>query len=149
MQNSQKESKYKIIYSLVGKASALEKPRTWVRVLASVRFFHLFCCVLSSVLPLQSVGRSNFDKGLHNLTTLIKKTTYINENCCIIFIMYIYEYIFVCMFVQIIKYIIVVRCRNFKSLLNKIQTVAGIWLSKDSSMIRQILLYITQNYIVV
>ena len=28
---------------------------------------------LSSVLPLRSVGRSNFDKGLHNLTTLIKK----------------------------------------------------------------------------
>ena len=28
---------------------------------------------LSSVLPLRSVGRSNFDKGLHNLTTLIQK----------------------------------------------------------------------------
>ena len=27
-----------------------------------------------SMLPLRSVGRSNFDKGRHNLTTLIKKT---------------------------------------------------------------------------
>ena len=27
-----------------------------------------------TVLPLQSVGRSNFDKGRHNLTTLIHKT---------------------------------------------------------------------------
>ena len=53
------------------------------------QIFHLFLCVLSSVLPLRGVGRSNFDKGLHNLTTLIQKTTYINENCCIIYI-YIY-----------------------------------------------------------
>ena len=29
--------------------------------------------VLSSLLPLRSVGRSNFDKGLHNLITLIQK----------------------------------------------------------------------------
>ena len=59
--------------SLVVKASALEKPGTLVRVLASVRFFHLFRCVLSSVLPLRSVGRFNFDKGLHILvTTLIQ-----------------------------------------------------------------------------
>ena len=35
---------------------------------------YLFRCVLSSVLPLRSVGRSNFDKGRHNLTTLIHKT---------------------------------------------------------------------------
>ena len=33
--------------------------------------FHLFRCVLSSVLPLRSVGRSNFDKGLHILTTTL------------------------------------------------------------------------------
>ena len=37
------------------------------------QLFHLFRCVLSSLLPLQSVGRSNFDKGLHNLITLIQK----------------------------------------------------------------------------
>ena len=37
------------------------------------QIFHLFRCVLSSLLPLRSVGRSNFDKGLHNLITLIKK----------------------------------------------------------------------------
>ena len=48
------------------------------------QIFHLFRCVLSSVLPLRSVGRSNFDKGLHNLTTLIKKRHILNENCCCI-----------------------------------------------------------------
>ena len=37
------------------------------------QIFHLFRCVLSSLQPLRSVGRSNFDKGLHNLITLIKK----------------------------------------------------------------------------
>ena len=31
-------------------------------------------CVLSSMLPLRSVGRSNFDKGRHNITTLIQET---------------------------------------------------------------------------
>ena len=31
----------------------------------------LFRCVLSSLLPLRSVGRSNFDKGLHNLIMFI------------------------------------------------------------------------------
>ena len=34
---------------------------------------HLSRGVLSSPLPLRSVGRSNFGKGLHNLITLIKK----------------------------------------------------------------------------
>ena len=38
------------------------------------QIFHLFRCVLSSLLPLRSVVRSNFDKGLHHLITLIKKT---------------------------------------------------------------------------
>ena len=60
--------------SLVVIASALEKPGTWVRLPASVRFIYLFRCILSSVLPLRSVGRSNFDKGRHNLTTFIHKT---------------------------------------------------------------------------
>ena len=40
------------------------------------------------MLPLRSVGRSNFDKGLHNLTTLIKKRHILNENSCNIY-MYI------------------------------------------------------------
>ena len=57
---------------IVAKASTLEKPRTWVRNLASVRFSFVRC-VLSSVLPLRSVGMSNFDKGLHSLTTFIQK----------------------------------------------------------------------------
>ena len=38
--------------------------------------------------PLRSVGRSNYDKGRHNLTTLIEKSTYINEK-----LLYIYIYI--------------------------------------------------------
>ena len=50
-----------------------DKLRTWVQILASVRFFYLFRCVLSSQLPMRSVGRSNFDKGFHNLITLIQK----------------------------------------------------------------------------
>ena len=37
------------------------------------QIFHLFCCVLSSLLPLRSVGRFNFDKGLHDLITLIQR----------------------------------------------------------------------------
>ena len=37
------------------------------------QIFYLFRCVLSSLLPLQNVGRSNFDRGLHNLVMLIKK----------------------------------------------------------------------------
>ena len=37
------------------------------------QIFHLFCCVLSSLLPLRSVGMSNFDKGLHNLIMMTKK----------------------------------------------------------------------------
>ena len=37
------------------------------------QIFHLFRCDLSSLLPLRCAGKSNFDKGLHNLITLIKK----------------------------------------------------------------------------
>ena len=38
------------------------------------QIFYLFHCVLSSMLPLRSVGRSNFDMGRHNLTRLIQET---------------------------------------------------------------------------
>ena len=55
--------------------------------------FYLFRCVHSSMQPLRSVGRSNFDKGRHNLTTLIQKSTYINESCYIYICIYIYAYI--------------------------------------------------------
>ena len=48
-----------------------DKPRDCVQILSSVRFF--FYCVLSSLLPVQSIGWSNFDKGLHNLIMLIQK----------------------------------------------------------------------------
>ena len=37
------------------------------------QIFNLFRCVLSSLLPLRSIGSSSFDKGLHNLITLIQK----------------------------------------------------------------------------
>ena len=48
------------------------------------QIFNLFRCVLSSVLPLRSVGRSNLDKGRHNLTTLINKKTDIYQRTAII-----------------------------------------------------------------
>ena len=65
-----------------------------------------FRCVHSSVQPLRSVGRSNFDKGRHNLTTLIQKSTYINESCYIIYYIYIeglglYTYILIIYYIYI------------------------------------------------
>ena len=59
--------------SLVGKASARQAEDLGSNPSECQIFFHLFRCVLSSLLPLRSVGRSNFDKGLHNLITLIQK----------------------------------------------------------------------------
>ena len=44
------------------------------KILCECQIFYLFRCVLSSMLHLRSVGRSNFDKGRHNLTTLIQET---------------------------------------------------------------------------
>ena len=58
--------------------------------------FHLFRCVLSSLLPLRSVGRSNFDKGLHNLITLIKKRHKIIIEMKLLY--YIYIHIYVCVY---------------------------------------------------
>ena len=52
---------------------------------------NLFRCVLSYLLHVRSVGRSNFDNGLHNLVMLIQKRhvnyknkikTYIIHTCC-------------------------------------------------------------------
>ena len=54
---------------------------------AFLAFFHLFRCVLSSLLPLRSVGRSNFDEDLHNLITLIQKRHKNND----IAMLYIYR----------------------------------------------------------
>ena len=57
----------------------VSSPHRWSLNLGSnpseYQIFHLFRSVLSSLLHLRSVGRSNFDKGLHNLITLIQKTT--------------------------------------------------------------------------
>ena len=74
--------------------------------------FHLFRCVLSSVLPLRSVGRSNFDKGLHILKTTLIKKKHIFIRTAILYneinsgqtmkktlyvvYMYIYTYIYLC-----------------------------------------------------
>ena len=44
-----------------------DKRMAWVRILASVY------CIISSMLPCLSVGRSNFDRGLHNLIMLIQE----------------------------------------------------------------------------
>ena len=43
------------------------------RNLASARFLICSRSVLSSMLPLRSVGRSNLDKDLHNLAMVIAK----------------------------------------------------------------------------
>ena len=56
------------------KASALEKPQDPGSTSSECHIFYLFRCVLSSMLPLRSVGRSNFDKVRHNLTTLTQET---------------------------------------------------------------------------
>ena len=47
--------------SLVGKASARQAEDLGSNP-SECQIFHLFRCVLSSLLPLRSVGRSNFDK---------------------------------------------------------------------------------------
>ena len=65
---------------LSGKASALDMRRTWVRLLASVKFFIYSFVSILQMQPLRSVGRFNFDKGRHNLTTMIQKSTNINES---------------------------------------------------------------------
>ena len=64
--------------SLVSKASARQAVDLGSN-LSECHIFYLFRCVLSSLLPLRSAGRSNFDNGLHNLITLIQKTTYNND----------------------------------------------------------------------
>ena len=58
--------------SFVGKASARQAEDLGSNP-SECQICYLFCCVLSSLLPLRSVGRSNFDNGLHNLITLIQK----------------------------------------------------------------------------
>ena len=58
--------------SLVGRASARQAEDLGSNH-SECLIFQLFRCVLSSLLPLRCVGRSNFDKGLYNLITLIKK----------------------------------------------------------------------------
>ena len=53
------------------------------------KIFTLFQCILFSLLPLQSVGRSYLEKGLHYLVMLIKKrrkeknTMYMYVRICI------------------------------------------------------------------
>ena len=64
--------RYYIIISLVGRASARQAEDQGSNP-SECHIFYLFRCVLSSLLPLRIVGRSNFYKGLHNLITLIKK----------------------------------------------------------------------------
>ena len=62
------------------------------------QIFYLFRCVLSSLLPLRSVGRSNFDKGLHNLITLIQKRHKIMIEMKLLCYMYIYSHknVYIC-----------------------------------------------------
>ena len=69
------------------------------------RIFYLFRCVLSSLLPLRSVGRSNFDNGLQNLITLIHKTTSDNDIAILYIYIHIYTYmhiyIYICIYIFI------------------------------------------------
>ena len=58
------------------------------------QIFHLIRCALSSLLPLRSIGRSNFDKGLRNLITLIKKRHKIRIEMNLLY--YIYVHIDIC-----------------------------------------------------
>ena len=88
--------------SLVG-MHRRDKPRTWVQILASGRFCHFFCSVLSSLLPLRSVGMSNFDKGLHNLMTLIQRRH--QNNDFPILHMYIYTYTVIHIYVAIYMHV--------------------------------------------
>ena len=81
-------------------------------------FFYLFRCVLSSQLPLQSVGRSNFDKGLHNLKTLIQKQHKIIINMKLLY--YIYTYIvtfnFLLLFYVVFLINVIKLCKPFSKL---------------------------------
>ena len=52
---------------------ALRKGSIEERTPSECQIFYFFRCVLSSMLPLRSVGRSNFVMVCVNLTTLIKK----------------------------------------------------------------------------
>ena len=71
----------------------------------------MFHYVLSSLLPWQSVGRSNFDKGLHSLITLIEKRhkiiikvelLYIYINIYVYIYMHVYIYVCIHIFIHII-----------------------------------------------
>ena len=66
------------------------------RVLGSTpgecQFFQLFRCFLSSVLPLRSVGRSNFDTGRHNSNNYVdSKSTYNYNELLYYIVIYIYR----------------------------------------------------------
>ena len=58
--------------SLVGRASARQAEDLGAYP-SECQIFKLFRCVLSSQLLLRNSGKSNFDKGLHNLMTSIQK----------------------------------------------------------------------------
>ena len=70
---------------LVGKVSARQAEDLGSNP-SECQIFHLFRCVVSSLLPLRSVGRSNIDKGLYILLTLIQK----RHNSMIELLYYIY-----------------------------------------------------------
>ena len=96
------------------------------------QIFHLFRYVLSSLLPLRSVGRSNFDKSLHNLIALIKKYKNKHRNNDIAMLhngincgqlwkkqtlcMYIYTYIYICVckYLHIYIYIYIIQQFSLK-----------------------------------
>ena len=57
-----------------------DKPRAWVRILASVGFLICSVAFFISLLPWRSVGRYNFDRGLQNSTMLILRKRQAKKN---------------------------------------------------------------------
>ena len=67
-------------------------------------------------LPLRSVRKSNFDKGLHNLTRLIQERHILME-----LLYYIYVYIYILIYEYLYKYntaVLIKICRFESTLLN-------------------------------
>ena len=72
-----------------------------------VQISNLSHCILSSLLPWRSIGRSNFDRGLHNLILFIKQDiengiNYGHSKTAMY--IYIHAYIIVCVHMYVLDY---------------------------------------------
>ena len=57
------------------------------------------------MLPLRCAGRSNFDKGLHNLATLIQRRHILMRTAVLYIYIYIYMYIHIYIYIHIYMYV--------------------------------------------